>query len=198
MTASEARAKLAQLRRDPSGELAKLELRLDVLDAEIDLEGRVRFQETKEKLERAGFDVSNYRPTPPRHPARSAPETTSVTTRSSRSSLPPRNARPTAPGANTTPKARSSTTRPAPHPKTLRNRDHDQVTARAKIPGTRKNPVLYVGLPPIPDDAPDEIKDAFALANATAVEGECSHCGAHPSSPPTRARHRDHHLRARP
>ena len=54
---------------DPTDEIAETERRLDRLDAEIDLLHRMQFQETKQKLERAGYDVSNYRPAPARHPS---------------------------------------------------------------------------------------------------------------------------------
>jgi hypothetical protein len=50
----------------------------------------------------------------------------------------------------------------------------------SRVPGTLKRPPLYVGVPTIPDDAPEEVKDALALANATAVEGQCPACHATP------------------
>jgi hypothetical protein len=58
------RDKLWYLLNDKSGELAALELELDVLDAEIDAERRVVYERTKAGLERLGFDTSNYRPPP--------------------------------------------------------------------------------------------------------------------------------------
>jgi hypothetical protein len=36
--------------------------------------------------------------------------------------------------------------------------------------------VLYV-LPSIPDDAPEELKNAVAIRNARAIEGLCPDCG---------------------
>ena len=53
---------------------------------------------------------------------------------------------------------------------------------RRRVPGTHRNrrpSVLYV-LPSIPDDAPDEVKDALAIRNACATEGKCPACGAIP------------------
>ena len=48
--------------------------------------------------------------------------------------------------------------------------------------------------PVIPDDAPDEVKDALALANATAVEGVCPACRHTRVHRPRGARRHDHHL----
>ena len=64
-----ARAKLANLLNDPTGEVAELALRLDVLDGQIWDERFVQYLETRERLQRLGIDVSKFRP-PPR-PARS-------------------------------------------------------------------------------------------------------------------------------
>lgn len=47
---------------------------------------------------------------------------------------------------------------------------------RGRIPGMRQMRALYV-LPPIPDDAPDELKNALAIRNACATEGRCPDCG---------------------
>ena len=54
------------------------------------------------------------------------------------------------------------------------------MTARARVPGTprRREGSIYVGLPPIDDDLPSEIKSQMALRAVTWVEGQCPSCGA--------------------
>jgi hypothetical protein len=49
----------------------------------------------------------------------------------------------------------------------------------SRIPGTSSRPLraLYL-LPEIPDDAPEELKNAIAIRNACATEGRCPSCGA--------------------
>jgi hypothetical protein len=48
-----------------------------------------------------------------------------------------------------------------------------------RIPGTTsKQRTLYL-LPPIPDDAPAELKNALAIRNACATEGRCPDCHTH-------------------
>lgn len=49
----------------------------------------------------------------------------------------------------------------------------------SRVPGLRSKSTLYV-LPPIPDDAPAELKDGLAIRNACAVEGRCPTCGVAP------------------
>jgi hypothetical protein len=41
---------------------------------------------------------------------------------------------------------------------------------------TQRGRVLYV-LPSIPDDAPEQLKNALAIRNACATEGVCPDCG---------------------
>jgi hypothetical protein len=50
---------------------------------------------------------------------------------------------------------------------------------RHRIPGTSSRPLraLYL-LPEIPDDAPEQLKNALAIRNACATEGRCPDCGA--------------------
>jgi hypothetical protein len=48
---------------------------------------------------------------------------------------------------------------------------------RPRIPGTTRPRALYV-LPAIPDDAPEQLKNALAIRNACAIEGRCPSCGA--------------------
>ena len=52
----------------------------------------------------------------------------------------------------------------------------DAVNRRPRIPGTSGRNTLYV-LPEIRDDWPAELKDALAIRNACAVEGQCPDCG---------------------
>ena len=61
---SASRDKLWYLLHDTDGEVAKLDIKLDILDAEIDALQRIRYEETKEKLERLGIDTAKYRPPP--------------------------------------------------------------------------------------------------------------------------------------
>ena len=51
------------------------------------------------------------------------------------------------------------------------------MTRRPRIPGTTSKRTLFV-LPSIPDDAPEELKDAIAIRNACTTEGRCPVCGA--------------------
>jgi hypothetical protein len=39
---------------------------------------------------------------------------------------------------------------------------------------------VYVGLPVIPDDAPEDVKNALAIHNSASVDGVCPACGATP------------------
>jgi hypothetical protein len=50
---------------------------------------------------------------------------------------------------------------------------------RSRIPGTSSRPLraLYL-LPAIPDDAPEQLKNALAIRNACTTEGRCPNCGA--------------------
>lgn len=50
-----------------------------------------------------------------------------------------------------------------------------------RVPGSYRNAgrTLFV-LPSIPDDAPDELKNALAIRNACATEGRCPACGSMP------------------
>ena len=61
---SDRRDKLWYLINDRGGEVAELDIRLDCIDMEIDGLRALRYQETKAKLERLGFDTANYRPPP--------------------------------------------------------------------------------------------------------------------------------------
>jgi len=63
------RDKLRDLLVDRDGQLHALDVKADMLTIEIDGEFRLRYEETKQRLERLGFDVSRYRPTPARHPS---------------------------------------------------------------------------------------------------------------------------------
>ena len=63
------RDKLWYLLNDPSGEIAELERRLDRLDIEIDGRRRLASEANRERLERLGVDVSNYKPAPHLHPS---------------------------------------------------------------------------------------------------------------------------------
>jgi hypothetical protein len=47
---------------------------------------------------------------------------------------------------------------------------------RPRIPGTTGRKTLYL-LPEIRDDAPAALKNALAIRNACAVEGQCPACG---------------------
>lgn len=49
-----------------------------------------------------------------------------------------------------------------------------------RIPGTASRPRVLFVLPPIPDDAPDDVKDGLAIRNAASVRGVCPSCGATP------------------
>jgi hypothetical protein len=60
------RDKLWYLRNDRGGEVAELDIQLDRIDIEIDGLRALRYEETKAKLERLGFDTSKYRPPPRR------------------------------------------------------------------------------------------------------------------------------------
>ena len=60
------RDKAWYLVHDPTGEVAALDIKLDCIDIEIDGLLRIQHEETKARLQRLGFDVSNYRPPPPR------------------------------------------------------------------------------------------------------------------------------------
>ena len=59
------RDKLWYWLHDQDGQVAELEIKLDRLDIEIDGLQRIRYEETKERLEQLGIDTSNYRPAPP-------------------------------------------------------------------------------------------------------------------------------------
>ena len=61
------RDKLWYWLHDQDGQVAEIERRLDRLDVEIDALTRVRFEETKARLEQLGIDVSNYKPPPHIH-----------------------------------------------------------------------------------------------------------------------------------
>jgi hypothetical protein len=50
------------LLHDRDGEVAELERRLDVVDFEINALRRMQHEDTKARLERLGFDTSNYKP----------------------------------------------------------------------------------------------------------------------------------------
>jgi hypothetical protein len=56
---------------DSDDRLADTEKKLDLIDYAIHDELWLKWRETKQRLERIGFDVSRYRP-PPRSPSRSA------------------------------------------------------------------------------------------------------------------------------
>jgi hypothetical protein len=45
--------------------VAELDIKLDRIDIEIDGLQRIRYEETKARLEALGIDTSNYRPPPP-------------------------------------------------------------------------------------------------------------------------------------
>jgi hypothetical protein len=51
--------------------------------------------------------------------------------------------------------------------------------AMSRVPGSFKTRALLV-LPSIPEDAPDELKNALATRNACATEGRCPDCGTTP------------------
>jgi hypothetical protein len=61
---SDRRDKLWYLINDRGGEVAELEIRLDRADLEIDGLRRIQWEETRDRLQRLGFDVSKYRPPP--------------------------------------------------------------------------------------------------------------------------------------
>jgi hypothetical protein len=61
---SDRRDKLWYLINDRGGEVAELDIRLDCIDMEIDGLRALRYEETKAKLERLGFDTAKYRPPP--------------------------------------------------------------------------------------------------------------------------------------
>lgn len=48
---------------------------------------------------------------------------------------------------------------------------------RRRVPGMRNGRTLYL-LPPVPDDAPECVKNALAIRNAASVNGICPSCGA--------------------
>ena len=122
------RDKLWYWMHDPTDEIAETERKLDLLDAEIDLERRMRFQETKTRSSSGPASTSRTtRPIPPRHRSelyssnhlqpdddieqRSWPDVPG-----GGSSSPPRNRGSTSCIASTSasPPARCSTIRPAP------------------------------------------------------------------------------------
>ena len=49
----------------PDDRVTELDIKLDRIDIEIDGLRRIRYEETKARLEALGIDVSNYRPPPP-------------------------------------------------------------------------------------------------------------------------------------
>jgi hypothetical protein len=62
------RDKLWYLVHDRGGELAELDLQLDLIDAAIADEHHLQFEATKQQLERIGYDTSKLTPPPrPRH-----------------------------------------------------------------------------------------------------------------------------------
>jgi len=52
------------------------------------------------------------------------------------------------------------------------------VKRRHRIPGTSARGRVLFLLPEIPDDAPEEFKNALAIRNAANVAGVCPECGA--------------------
>ena len=62
------RDRLRELLVDYDGQLHALDVKADMLTIEIDGELRLRYEKNKQRLERLGFDVSRYRPTPARRP----------------------------------------------------------------------------------------------------------------------------------
>jgi hypothetical protein len=58
------RDKAWYLVNDRDGKVAQLDIELDRLDIETDALRRIQHQETKARLERLGFDTTNYRPPP--------------------------------------------------------------------------------------------------------------------------------------
>ena len=66
---SDGRDALWYLMNDRTGEIAALDRELDRLDWEINYERRRRHEETRERLERLGYDVSDYKPLPYIHPS---------------------------------------------------------------------------------------------------------------------------------
>ena len=65
MSGSVRRGPAWYLVHDKDGQVAELDRKLDLLDAEIHTLQTVRYEETRERLQRLGIDVSNYRPPPP-------------------------------------------------------------------------------------------------------------------------------------
>jgi hypothetical protein len=59
------RDKLWYRPHDQDGPVAELDIRLDCIDIEIDALRRLRYEETKAKLEQLGIDTSKYCPPPP-------------------------------------------------------------------------------------------------------------------------------------
>jgi hypothetical protein len=49
---------------------------------------------------------------------------------------------------------------------------------RSRIPGTTSRPRALYLLPTIPDDAPEQHKNALAIRNAASASGVCPDCGA--------------------
>ena len=58
------RDKAWYLVNDRDGRVAALDIRLDMIDIEIDGLRRIRYEDTRAALERLGFDTSDYRPPP--------------------------------------------------------------------------------------------------------------------------------------
>jgi hypothetical protein len=68
MTARElADEKLRNLLNDRDGQLYELALRLDVLDAQIRDELHIQHMQTKQRLERLGYNVTGFAPPPRPH-----------------------------------------------------------------------------------------------------------------------------------
>ena len=65
MSATIRRDKLWYWRNDGDGQVAELDIKLDRIDIEIDGLQRIRYEETKARLEALGIDTTNYRPPPP-------------------------------------------------------------------------------------------------------------------------------------
>jgi hypothetical protein len=130
------RDKLWYWLHDQDGRVAELDIKLDILDAEIHALQTIKHEETRTKLERLGFDVSNYRPPPPLLPSEQRCLNHSARTMTSkRSSSLPRRPRSTALTASSSPPARPRRRTPTPAP----SRSSGAASARCSASDSPKN-----------------------------------------------------------
>ena len=189
---SDSRDKAWYLIPDKGGQVAELEVRTDVLDWEISYERQRRHEETRDRLARLGYDVSDYKPLPPIHrneqrclehfdPRDRRPSTR----RSSPSAKEPAIDK----GANREHPSPPPRTRAGP-PEGSSGRDHGNPVTAKRIPRHPQTPtaVHRSATHRSPTTRPKKDQRRARTRERTAVEGQCPACGATPeSSPPTRS-----------